>query len=301
VIIFVNEAKVSDMTKKDFFGVEVKHFRSNEFIRLRNKLFPVNQPLVMAILNATPDSFYSESRRHDNSELTDYLETCQAQGVSFIDLGAQSTRPGSTPISSEEQIERLRPLVARIRSEFPSFFISIDTSCPKVAAWALDQGADLINDVEGGKNNPEIWDVCARYNAPYILMHSRGELTEMHAEQVYQNITVEVLQELSTQLNSIKKAGVKDIIIDPGFGFSKSLIENRKLLNNLPLFQLFGIPILVGFSRKSMIYKTLNTSPENALNGTSILNTFAVLNGATFLRVHDPKEATEVIKLLKQE
>lgn len=261
----------------------------------------MNQPLVMAILNATPDSFYSESRQLQSSALTDFLETCHTQRVSFIDLGAQSTRPGSTPVSSEEQIDRLQPLLTRIKNEFPSFFISIDTSCSKVADWALRHGADLINDVEGGKNNPEIWDVCARYNAPYILMHSRGEMSEMHEEQVYQNITVEVLQELSTQLNAIKKAGVKDIIIDPGFGFSKSLIENRKLLNNLPLFQLFGMPILVGFSRKSMIYKTLSTTPENALNGTSILNTFAVLNGATFLRVHDPKEATEVIKLLKQD
>lgn len=260
----------------------------------------MNQPLVMAILNATPDSFYPESRQIDDSALTKFLSLCQKEGVSFIDIGAQSTRPGSTSVSSEEQINRLKPLLTRIRNEFPSFFISIDTSCPKVAEWALDLGADLINDVEGGKNNPEIWDVCARFNAPYILMHSRGEMSEMHTEQVYQNITVEVLQELSTQLNAIKKAGVKDIIIDPGFGFSKSLVENRKLLNNLPLFQLFGIPILVGFSRKSMIYKTLNTTPENALNGTTILNTFAVLNGATFLRVHDPIEATEVIKLLKQ-
>jgi len=154
------------MTKKDFFGVEVKHFRSNEFIRLRNKLFPVNQPLVMAILNATPDSFYAESRRFPDAALKEFLETCHTQGVSFIDLGAQSTRPGSTPVSTEEQIERLHPLLTRISSEFPSFFISIDTSCPKVADWALRHGADLINDVEGGKNNPEIWDVCARYNAP---------------------------------------------------------------------------------------------------------------------------------------
>jgi dihydropteroate synthase len=165
----------------------------------------------------------------------------------------------------------------------------------------LLHGGELINDVEGGRNNPEIWDICAKYNAPYIVMHSRGEANNLHHATSYQNVTVEVLQELSELIAKIRNAGVKDIIVDPGFGFSKSLEENHELMTNLRFFQLFETPILCGVSRKSMIYRKLNKNPETSINGTTALNTYALLNGATFLRVHDPEEASEIIRLLNTE
>lgn len=289
------------MTKSGFYGVEVKHFRSIGSIRLRNNLVDLGQPQIMAILNITSDSFYSESRFEDFEKIHAYLQQCESLGVQFIDLGAQSTRPGFTAISSSAQIEKLSPILAYIREKFPMLYVSVDTSCPVVAEWALTHGAEIINDIEGGRNNPAIWEVCAKYNAPYIVMHSRGSGDQLHEKSEYQNITVDVLHELSELVSNIKKAGVKDIIVDPGFGFSKSLRENHELMANLRFFQLFELPILCGISRKSMIYKTLNKTSETALNGTTALNTFAILNGANFLRVHDPEEAMEIIRLLNSE
>ena len=287
------------MTKSSFNGVEVKHFRSNGSIRLRNNLVMLDSPQIMGIVNVTPDSFFKQSRFESEAELSLYLQRCKSLGVRFIDVGAQSTRPESIPVSNEEQISRLTPVLKFIRSSFPDFYISIDTSSPPVAEWALTHGGELINDVEGGRNNPEIWNVCAKHHAPYIVMHSRGNSKNLHEKTTYQNVTVEVLQELSELVVKIKKAGVKDIIIDPGFGFSKSLEENYELLSNMRFFQLFEFPILCGISRKSMIYKKLQTTPEKSINGTTILNTFALLNGANFLRVHDPEEASQILHLLK--
>lgn len=259
----------------------------------------LNTPQIMAIVNVTPDSFYDKSRLITEDQLSTYLTRCKSLGVRFIDVGAQSTRPGAALITTEEQIQRLTPVLSYITANFPDFYISIDTSCPIVASWALSHGAEIINDVEGGRNSPEIWQVCAKHHAPYMLMHSRGTSAQLHNETKYKNVTVEVLHELSVLVQRIQQAGVKDIIIDPGFGFSKSLEENHELMRNLRFFQLFEFPVLCGISRKSMIYKRLNSTPENSINGTTILNTFALLNGATFLRVHDPEEASEIIHLLK--
>jgi dihydropteroate synthase len=289
------------MTKSNFYGVEVKHFRSIGSIRLRNNLVSMEHPQVMGILNITSDSFYSASRFDSLVGIEAYLNRCKSHDVKFIDVGAQSTRPGFALIESEEQIEKLSPVLAFLKEKFPEFYVSIDTSCPRVADWALQHGGELINDVEGGRNNPEIWDVCAKYNAPYIVMHSRGEASNLHDETSYKNVTVEVLQELSELIVKIRRAGVKDIIVDPGFGFSKTLEENHELMTNLRFFQLFETPILCGISRKSMIYKKLNKKPETSINGTTALNTYALLNGATFLRVHDPEEASEIIRLLNTE
>ena len=289
------------MTKSNFYGVEVKHFRSIGSIRLRNNLVSMERPQVMGILNITSDSFYSASRFDSLGCIEAYLNRCKSHDVKFIDVGAQSTRPGFSLIESEEQIEKLSPVLAFLKEKFPEFYVSIDTSCPRVADWALQHGGELINDVEGGRNNPEIWDVCAKYNAPYIVMHSRGEASNLHDETSYKNVTVEVLQELSELIVNIRNAGVKDIIVDPGFGFSKTLEENHELMTNLRFFQLFETPILCGISRKSMIYKKLNKKPETSINGTTALNTYALLNGATFLRVHDPEEASEIIRLLNTE
>jgi dihydropteroate synthase len=289
------------MTKSNFYGVEVKHFRSIGSIRLRNNLVSMERPQVMGILNITSDSFYSSSRFDSQEGIEAYLNRCKSLGVKFIDVGAQSTRPGFSLVDSDEQIEKLKPVLLFLREKFPEIYVSIDTSCPRVADWALQHGGELINDVEGGRNNPEIWDICAKYNAPYIVMHSRGKAHNLHDATSYQNVTVEVLQELSELIVKIRNAGVKDIIVDPGFGFSKSLEENHELMTNLRFFQLFETPILCGISRKSMIYKKLNKNPETAINGTTALNTYALLNGATFLRVHDPEEASEIIRLLNTE
>ena len=255
----------------------------------------------MAIVNATPDSFYKNSQYNDNQSLKAYLDLCKSLNISFLDVGAQSTRPGHEKVDSKAQIERLKPILNFIKETLPEIHISIDTSCPEVADWALINGGEIINDIEGGKNSPEIWSVCASHQAPYILMHSKGASSALHDSYDYENVTVDVLHELSASLNTIKSKGVKDIIIDPGFGFSKSIEENHVLMSNLKLFQLFEHPLLVGISRKSMIYKRLGVDSDAAINGTTILNTYALLNGASFLRVHDPREAYEIIQLFNQE
>ena len=257
--------------------------------------------LLMGILNLTPDSFSDGGQLATPEDALRQAEALIAAGADVLDLGAESTRPGSHPVEARAELDRLLPTLRLLRRRLPKTPLSIDTYKADVAAAALAEGADLINDVEGGRNNPEIWDICAKYNAPYIVMHSRGEAHNLHDATSYHNVTVEVLQELSELIVKIRNAGVKDIIVDPGFGFSKSLEENHELMTNLRFFQLFETPILCGISRKSMIYKKLNKNPETAINGTTALNTYALLNGATFLRVHDPEEASEIIRLLNTE
>lgn len=287
------------MSKSRIIGAEVKHFRSHGFIRLRNKLLSLSDPLLMGIINVTPDSFFEGSKFNDEKSLGSYLNELNKYGFSMVDIGANSTRPGSTLIDANQQIERLGPALEFTRKNFPDIYISIDTSSSVVAEWSLSNGADIINDVEGGNNDPEIWHVCAKYNAPYILTHSRGTQKIIHEKTNYNNVTSTVLFEISEKIARIKEAGVKDIVIDPGFGFSKDLKQNYALLEHLSLFQIFEMPILCGFSRKSMIYKKLNTNADEALNGTTILNTFALTQGCDILRVHDAREAFEVISLLK--
>jgi dihydropteroate synthase len=280
-------------------GVEFNHFRANRTLRLRNKFFTINEPSIMGIVNITPDSFYEASRINELDTLDSYLSKCTEHGIQFIDLGAQSTRPGFSVISGEEQIERLQPYLERITTHYPSLYVSIDTSLPSVADWALTNGADMINDVEGGRNHPEIFKVCAKHRAPYVLVHSRGTSETLHKNTEYKDISLEVMQELSSQIMQLKMAGVNDVIVDLGFGFSKTTEENYQLLKNFQIFQMLEFPLLCGISRKSMIYKKLGLEPKNALNGTTVLNTFAILNNAAFLRVHDIEEAKQIIKLLK--
>ncbi|MEI8193821.1 MAG: dihydropteroate synthase [Flavobacteriia bacterium] len=281
------------------FGVEIKHFRSNRFIRIRNKLIEINHTLLMGILNITPDSFFENSRIHTNDQIDRYLSSCIENDVSIVDIGGNSSRPDAIPVDAKTEIERIGTSLTYIKEHYPNLLLSVDTFYPEVADWALSKGVDIINDVQGGRNYPEIWDVCAKHNAPYILTHSKGNHNASSDELKSPNITTEVLLEISTLLDSIRKAGVNDVIIDVGFGFSKTLDQNYELLSNLELFQLFETPILCGFSRKSMIYKKLNIGPEDALNGTTVLNTFAITQGCDILRVHDPKEARQILSLLK--
>jgi len=281
------------------FGVEIKHFRSNRFIRIRNKLIEINHPLLMGILNITPDSFFENSRIHTNDQIDRYLSSCIENDVSIVDIGGNSSRPDAMPVDAKTEIERIGTSLTYIKEHYPNLLLSVDTFYPEVADWSLSKGVDIINDVQGGRNYPEIWDVCAKHNAPYILTHSKGNHNASSDELKSPNITTEVLLEISTLLDSIRKAGVNDVIIDVGFGFSKTLDQNYELLSNLELFQLFETPILCGFSRKSLIYKKLNIGPEDALNGTTVLNTFAITQGCDILRVHDPKEARQILSLLK--
>jgi dihydropteroate synthase len=282
-----------------FFGAEIKHFRSNRYIQVRNKLFDLSIPKIMGVLNATPDSFFEGSRIEKNADLSALVSAMVNAGMDILDIGGCSTRPGSEEVSEKEELERVLPLIKKIRKEFPEVLISIDTFRASVAEEALKVGADIINDVQGGNYDPRIWEVAKQYKAPYILTHSRGNSQTMQDMSTYNSIVLDILQELSEKITRIKKAGVVDIIIDLGFGFAKTPEQNFELLKNLSVFSMLEFPILCGFSRKSMISKRLYITVEESLNGTSILNTFAVTKGASLIRVHDVKEAKQIVSLLK--
>ena len=282
-----------------FFGAEIKHFRSNRYIQVRNKLFDLSIPKIMGVLNATPDSFFEGSRIEKNADLSSRVSAMVNAGMDILDIGGCSTRPGSEEVSEKEELERVLPLIKKIRKEFPEVLISIDTFRASVAEEALKVGADIINDVQGGNFDPRIWEVAKQYKAPYILTHSRGNSQTMLDMSTYNSIVLDILQELSEKIAQIKKAGVVDIIIDLGFGFAKTPEQNFELLKNLSIFSMLEFPILCGFSRKSMISKRLDITVEESLNGTSILNTFAVTKGASLIRVHDVKEAKQIVSLLK--
>jgi dihydropteroate synthase len=282
-----------------FFGAEIKHFRSNRYIQVRNKLFDLSIPKIMGVLNATPDSFFEGSRVEKNTDLSSRLGAMVNAGMDILDIGGCSTRPGAEEVSEKEELERVLPLIKKIRKEFPEVLISIDTFRASVAEEALKVGADIINDVQGGNYDPRIWEVAKQYKAPYILTHSRGNSQTMLTMSTYNSIILDILQELSEKISRIKKAGVVDIIIDLGFGFAKTPEQNFELLKNLSVFSMLEFPILCGFSRKSMISKRLDITVEESLNGTSILNTFAVTKGASLIRVHDVKEAKQIVSLLK--
>ena len=282
-----------------FFGAEIKHFRSNRYIQVRNKLFDLSIPKIMGVLNATPDSFFEGSRIEKNADLSSRVSAMVNAGMDILDIGGCSTRPGSEEVSEKEELERVLPLIKKIRKEFPEVLISIDTFRASVAEEALKVGADIINDVQGGNFDPRIWEIAKQYKAPYILTHSRGNSQTMQDMSTYNSIVLDILQELSEKIARIKKAGVVDIIIDLGFGFAKTPEQNFELLKNLSIFSMLEFPILCGFSRKSMISKRLDITVDESLNGTSILNTFAVTKGANLIRVHDVKEAKQIVSLLK--
>lgn len=251
----------------------------------------------MYIVNATDDSFFENSRINDHS-VTSKINTIQNLQPDIIDIGGQSTRPGASIISVQEELDRVIPIIEKIK---PSFHgpISIDTFRSQVAEEAIKVGANIINDVSGGQFDPKIYDVAAQHSAPYILMHLRGTPENMQHQTEYNNLTVDLKQYFSERIKLLNSKGVKDIILDPGFGFAKTVQQNLQLIQNLQHFKSFGFPVLMGLSRKSTIQKILKTNTENALNGTSILHTLALQNGADILRVHDPLEAQQCIQLWK--
>jgi dihydropteroate synthase len=269
-------------------------------LNCKGKLLVIEKPLVMGIINATPDSFYAGSRFNNNEEILQQAEKIMNDGADILDIGGQSTRPGSVQIGIEEELKRVVEAIGLIHDHFPETIISIDTYHAKVAAEAVAAGASIVNDVSGGNSDEEILNVVARLNVPYICMHIKGEPQTMQKNPVYENVTKEVLDFFINKTAACKEAGINDVIIDPGFGFGKTFNHNFELLKNISVFKMLEKPILLGVSRKSTIYKTLGTTAEEALNGTTVLNTIGLMNGANILRVHDVKEAKEAVRLFTE-
>ena len=277
-------------------NVEDTYFHSNNLIRVKDKLLNLNTPKVMGIVNCTPDSFYSESRKQSEIDVLKQVEKHLSNGAEIIDLGGYSSRPGAKEISQKEEISRVLPLIQLINRHFKTT-LSLDTFRAEVARQGLEEGIDIINDISAWEIDNGLLDVVEMYKCPYILMHMKGIPSNMQSNTNYNNIFNEVIHFLSKKLSILKQRGINDVIIDPGFGFGKSLEQNFELLRNLSAFNILNKPILAGISRKSMIYKKLKTTPKESLNGTTVLNTLALNNGASILRVHDVKEAKECIQL----
>ncbi|MCL5245273.1 dihydropteroate synthase [Cellulophaga sp. 20_2_10] len=266
-------------------------------INCNGNLIDLSTPKVMGILNLTPDSFYDGGSYKDEKSILLQVDKMLKDGATFIDVGAYSSRPNATNISVEEEISRIVPIVKLLIKEFPTILLSIDTFRSAVAKACLENGAALINDISAGGLDDEMMRVIAAYKVPYIMMHMRGTPATMQQQTEYTDVTLEVMQYFAEKIAKARALGIVDIVIDPGFGFAKTTAQNFTLLQNLNLFKSIDVPILVGLSRKSMIYKTLDTTATNALNGTTSLNTIALINGAGILRVHDVKEAVECVTL----
>ena len=266
-------------------------------INLNGNLMDLSTPKIMGILNVTPDSFYDGGMFDSNKKILDHVEKMLTDGADIIDVGGYSSRPGAKEVKLKDEIKRVVPTIELIKKEFNETIISVDTFRSEVALQAVNSGASIINDISGGDLDPNMFNCVAELNVPYIIMHMQGNPKNMQNNPLYENVIVEIIENLSKKVFEATEAGVIDVIIDPGFGFGKTIEHNYKILSELSFFKELDCPILVGLSRKSMIYKLLEEKPENVLNGTTCLNTVSILNGANILRVHDVKEAKEVIKL----
>lgn len=269
------------------------------WLNFKGKLCNLSHPLVMGILNYTEDSFFDGGRYTSEKAILNRASQLLEEGADLIDIGAMSTRPGAADIDEVTEIERIRQAVTLILQHFPDTVISIDTWRASVAQVALDHGAAMINDVSGGTFDEEMIPTVAQARVPYCLMHTPAKPEVMQHHTKYENLIGDILRFFGAQVNKLKELGANDIILDPGFGFGKTLEQNYFLMRNLSAFTCFNLPVLVGISRKSMIYKLLETDAQHALNGTTTLNTIALLNGAKILRVHDAREAKECIKIVE--
>lgn len=269
-------------------------------INIKGKLVDLSQPLVMGILNITPDSFYEESRLQSEKDIIARVHQIISEGGKIIDIGAQSSNPKSPFLSMETEMERLNYALNIINREFSNLTISVDTFYSEVARRCVEKhGVAIVNDISGGSIDKEMFATMAELNVPYILMHMRGTPQTMQQHTDYENFIQEIFFYFSEKVAQLNQLGVNDIILDPGFGFSKTLEQNYELLASVRGFEIFDLPLLIGISRKSMIYKYLDSTPAESLNGTTVLNTFALQNGANILRVHDVKEAVEAVQILK--
>lgn len=268
-------------------------------LNIKGKILDLSSPVVMGILNVTPDSFYDGGVYTTEKDILNKASKILSEGARIIDVGGYSSRPGADDITTIEEIQRVVPAIRAIIHEFPNAIISIDTFRAEVARAAIEEGAAIINDISGGALDKEMFATVAQLKAPYILMHMKGTPQTMANENDYNDLLLDIIDYFQKKISELKNLGIKDLVIDPGFGFAKSINQNYELLRNLNYFKLLNLPILVGISRKSMIYRKLSIGSEEALNGTTVLNTIALMNGATILRVHDVKEAVEAITLFK--
>ena len=260
----------------------------------------LDEQTIMGILNVTPDSFFDGGLYIDEPTIVRKVNAMEYDGAQIIDIGGYSTRPGAATVSEEEEIKRVVPIVKLIKGNFNDIQISVDTFRSKVAEACVSEGANIINDISGGSLDGNMFDCIANLKVPYVLMHMKGTPQDMQNSPTYDNVVEEVKQYFEEKINKLNQLGINNIILDPGFGFGKTVEHNYQLLNNLDQFKSFGLPILAGVSRKSMINKVIDTSPEEALNGTTTLNTIALMKGANILRVHDVNEAQETIKLVNK-
>lgn len=271
------------------------------YINVNGRLIDLAQPQIMGILNVTPDSFYAGSRGVTEHYIIDRIFQIVNEGASIIDIGACSTRPNAVPVSSEEEMKRLREGLKLIREHCPDTVVSVDTFRADVAKMCVEEyGVAIVNDISAGELDKDMYPTIAHLDVPYIIMHMKGTPQDMQHNPQYDNLLKEICYYFSEKVQNLRNMGVKDIILDPGFGFGKTIEHNYELINHLEEFKFFGLPILVGISRKSMIYRLLGTTPEEALNGTTVLNTLALMKGANILRVHDVKAAVEAIKIVEK-
>ena len=273
----------------------------NRTINIKGELFSLDRPVVMGILNVTPDSFFAGSRKRTETEITTRIEEILAQGGDWIDIGGYSSRPDATPVTADEEMRRLELGLEILRHDYPSVPVSVDTFRADVARYCVEKyGVAMINDISAGELDPEMFRTVADLQVPYIMMHMRGTPQTMASLTDYTDLMDEIMLYFAEKVRQLCLMGVSDLILDPGFGFSKTLEQNYELMAHLREFGIFDLPILVGISRKRMIYQLLGGSPEESLNGTTALHAYALLNGADILRVHDVKEAVEVVRIVQK-
>jgi dihydropteroate synthase len=281
------------------YEVDDKYLKTRFSLNCNGRLVDLSHPAVMGIINITPDSFYDKSRVQSVDDVLKRVEQVLQEGGTMIDVGAYSSRPGADNVSEEAEADRLWPVLSGIRKQWPDLVISLDTFRGRIAEKAVGEfGVDIINDISAGQLDDSMFETIARLNVPYVLMHIQGNPQNMQKNPQYENVTGDVILFLAEKTDQLRNMGVADIIVDPGFGFGKSVDHNYQLLHDLEQFKMFELPLLVGFSRKSMIYRFLGGDPETSLNGTTVLNTLAINSGANILRVHDVKEAVECVKLV---
>ncbi|MBS3808065.1 MAG: dihydropteroate synthase [Bacteroidales bacterium] len=273
-------------------------FSGKYLIHCRATFMDLSVPRIMGIVNVTPDSFYEGSQTMQEEAVMKQADRMVCEGVDIVDVGGYSSRPGAEHISQQEELSRLLPALEKIRAAYPDLILSVDTFRPEVARIVVeDYDVDIINDISAGEMGPSMFETIADLNVPYIMMHMKGTPQNMKEKAHYQEMMKEITRYFSARVDGLRRLGVKDIILDPGFGFGKTIDHNYQLLSRLEELKIFGLPLMVGLSRKSMIYKVLNVSPDQALNGTTVLNTLALERGANLLRVHDVKQAREIITL----
>ena len=274
-------------------------FNPQTTLNCNGQILDLSEPIVMGILNVTPDSFYDGGKFSRVADSLAQTQKMLSEGAAIIDIGAASSRPGAKMLSADAELELLMPTIEAIMAQYPDVILSCDTYHSAVAKTVIEAGVRIINDISGGAIDEKLWPTIAQYRVPYVLMHNRGTPENMQQNTDYEDVVKSVIEYFVIKIEQLRSLGINDIVLDIGFGFAKTLEQNYELLRQLHLFQMFELPILAGISRKSMIYKLLNTTPQNALNGTTVLNTVAIQKGASILRVHDVREAVETIQLLR--